>query len=257
MPTAFQDEAGSQPTVGRLRPADLLSGLLILPPEIRLCLYHLLFDKRVFMVLSVQDEQTNNAAKKRAKLEKRHYDGKQNKWRRIDHFARLARSAQFLRVCKTVYREALPVLYSNTSFYLYGGVRLTHFSKFYPGRHVQNIAIRMDVEQGMKYSDLARTLQPLDMPEAAFPNLASLQIRINASHPGHPVRVFSKYFIRYITLRRILRIQESHGKLRCLFERKIPGGNVVGFRLATSEDAMREDVRASISCPPFLLTDLS
>jgi len=255
MPTASQDEAGSQPPVGHSHPADLLPGMLVIPPEIRLCLYHLLFEKGVFMILSVQDKQANVDAESKANREKRPYDHKEDRWRRIDRYVRLARSAQFLRVCKTIYQEALPVLYSRISFYLHGGVNLTPFLKHYPGRHLQNIAIRMDVEQGMDYQDVATSLQPLDMPEAAFPNLASLQIRIDAIHPGHQVRVFGKRFIRYVTLRKILRIQESHAQLHCLFERKIPGGTLVGFRLATSEDEIRGDVRASISCPHFPLTD--
>jgi hypothetical protein len=232
------------PPVGHLHPADLPVGLLALPPEIRLLLYHILFDKRVFMILSIQDERANNAAEKKARSKKRSYNQRQNRWRRIDRFGRLARSAQFLRACKTIYREALPVLYSNTSFYLHGGVRLTPFLRYYPGCHLQNITIRMDVEQDMNYQRVATALQPLDVPEASFPNLASLQIRINALYPGYRVRVFGKRFIRYVTLRKILRIQASHDKLGCLFERKIPSGTVVGFRLATSEAAMRNDVRA-------------
>jgi hypothetical protein len=254
MSTTSQVDAGSRPPAGKPHPTHLLA----LPPEIRLCLYNQVFGKSMMLIRSFPDyfatdeakrkaiKKAKEKAKEKARLENRRYDDKEKIELRSDAYCDTQRSSQVLRVCKTIYQEALPVLYSNTAFYLYDGANLATLSGRFDRRSVRTVAFRMQVEECEKYMEVINAMKPLYLAEAALPSLTSLQIRIDAlPHKLQGViGVFYKRYIRYVALCRILRIQKSHEKLSCLFDREPQKGIDIGFRLVTSEAAKREDVRA-------------
>ena len=152
-------------------------------------------------------------------------------------------------MCRTIFHEALPVLYSSTIFYLHSGAHLGSLPRFVDCNSVQSIILRVHFRDNHGFPDKDTALRPLRMDGSVLPSLTSLRIKVN------PLR--SKIFLpsefeaknkrmRVAALSKILQIQESHKQLTSLFESESQTGGVIVFRLATADAVIHDGVRAPI-----------
>lgn len=93
----------------------------------------------------------------------------ENLERKNDKIHRSQPSAQNLGVYRSIYHEALSVLYTNTTFYLHGGAHFASLPRLVDRNSVRKIALRMDVEEGSKYVEFGTAMQPLCLVEGEFP----------------------------------------------------------------------------------------
>ena len=169
------------------------------------------------------------------------------------------RSSQVLRVCRSMYHEAYPRLYANTTFYLHGGTHLASLSRHVDRHKVRIILLRMMVSKSSDRLDREPILQALLLDGVTFPNLKSLEIKIGLrgpedTNPDHFSRLDARRFRREI-LSSILGIQMSHNHLCRLLESGTPTGTGLAFRLVTASAANRENVKFQINRPEFSPAD--
>lgn len=246
MSTALQAVAESKPPFRGSNPAVLVT----LPAEVRLAIYGFLFRKRVAMM---RNGVASNREARRSNLTYRGGKGGKTKLIKIDEtqdqMTRTERSSQLLRVCRSIHDEALPVLYDDTLFYLYGGAHIVSLHTLAHNESVRTIVLRLDVEETDDYLDFESQMRPLSSEVITFPNLKSLQIKIKLHTFSYRSdrRKMDASFIRIDTLFSMLRVVTPQNQPRSFFEDETKKGSEIAFRMVIGDAERQERVRACTS----------
>lgn len=214
--------------------------LVTIPPEMRLHIYAYLFGERTAVMTKRSD--IGNICRRRVRVA------------RIDEdvLSRTNRSSQVLRVCRKIFYEALPVLYSSTRFYLHSGAHLGSLSRHIDCNSVRSILLRLHFRMHDRIEDAdsaEAALRPLCMDGLILPSLTSLQIKVNPikSKDSLTARTEAQNKeMQVAALSKILQIQGSRKQLTSLFVTEPQTGDVIGFRLATAGAVIHDGVGAPI-----------